>query len=56
MTKTYAEYQAEAKKRKFNPELMAPPEAQLPSKMRPKKVVEQKPPLDQKPLRRRLSR
>lgn len=52
MTKTYAEYQAEAKKRKFNPALMAPPEAKLPSSMRPKKTPEQLPPLNKKPLRR----
>ena len=48
MTKSYAEYVAEAKKRKFNPALMASPEAKLPSKYRertPKKS--ETPPLDQ---------
>lgn len=57
MNKTYAEYVAEAKKRKFNPALMASPEAQLPSKLRersPKRT--ETPPLDQVNTRRRAKR
>ena len=57
MTKSYAEYQAEAKKRKFNPALLAPKEMALPSSMRPRVVKNRAtPPLDQIKSRRRVSR
>lgn len=57
MTKSYAEYVAEAKKRKFNPELLAPKEMALPSSMRPRVVkTKETPPLDQIKSRRRVSR
>lgn len=57
MNKTYAEYVEENKKKKFNPALMASPEAKLPSKYRertPKR--NETPPLDQLKARRRASR
>jgi len=55
MSKTYAEYVEEAKSRKFNPQLIASPEAKLPSKMRERNHRKtEKPPLDQLKNRRRV--
>lgn len=54
--KSYAQYAKESKKKKFNPELLAPKGMALPSSMRPRVAKKaETPPLDQVKTRRRVS-